>query len=45
MQLLKTTAIDKGSLFIKRTKTGLQNGSTASTYLVIAQTDVEKGHK
>jgi alkylation response protein AidB-like acyl-CoA dehydrogenase len=38
----KTTAIDKGSLFVKRYKKLITNGSTASTYLVIAQTDVEK---
>ena len=26
-------------------KIGLRNGSTASIYLVIAQTDIEKGHR
>ncbi|WP_117883702.1 acyl-CoA dehydrogenase [Aureibaculum luteum] len=42
----KTTAIDKGDHYILNgTKNWITNGSTASVYLVIAQTDVEKGHK
>lgn len=42
----KTTAIDKGDHYIiNGTKNWITNGSSASTYLVIAQTDIEKGHK
>ena len=42
----KTTAIDKGDYYIiNGTKNWITNGSTASIYLVIAQTDKEKGHK
>lgn len=42
----RTTAIDKGDHYLLNgTKNWITNGSTASTYLVIAQTDVEKGHK
>jgi alkylation response protein AidB-like acyl-CoA dehydrogenase len=42
----KTTAIDKGDHYLLNgTKNWITNGATASTYLVIAQTDVEKGHK
>ena len=42
----KTTAIDKGDHYILNgTKNWITNGNTASTYLVIAQTDIEKGHK
>lgn len=42
----KTTAIDKGDHYILNgTKNWITNGRTASVYLVIAQTDVEKGHK
>ncbi len=42
----KTTAIDKGDHYILNgTKNWITNGSTANTYLVIAQTDREKGHK
>lgn len=42
----KTTAIDKGDHYLLNgTKNWITNGSTASTYIVIAQTDVEKGHK
>ena len=42
----KTTAIDKGDYYLLNgTKNWITNGSTASTYLVIAQTDIEKGHK
>jgi alkylation response protein AidB-like acyl-CoA dehydrogenase len=42
--LKKTTAIDKG-LLLNGTKNWITNGSSASTYIVIAQTDIEKGHK
>jgi len=42
----KTTAIDKGDHYLLNgTKNWITNGNTASVYLVIAQTDVEKGHK
>lgn len=42
----KTTAIDKGDYYLLNgTKNWITNGNTASVYLVIAQTDVEKGHK
>ncbi len=42
----KTTAIDKGDHYILNgTKNWITNGSTASVYLVIAQTHPEKGHK
>ena len=42
----KTTAIDKGDYYLLNgTKNWITNGNTASTYIVIAQTDVEKGHK
>lgn len=42
----KTTAIDKGDHYLMNgTKNWITNGSSASTYIVIAQTDVEKGHK
>mgnify|MGYP006134268191 CR=1 FL=1 len=42
----RTTAIDKGDHYIiNGTKNWITNGSTASIYLVIAQTDVVKGHK
>ncbi|MBP6650350.1 MAG: acyl-CoA dehydrogenase [Bacteroidia bacterium] len=41
-----TTAIDAGDHYILNgTKNWITNGSTASVYLVIAQTDVAKGHK
>jgi len=41
-----TTAIDKGDYYlINGTKNWITNGSTASVYIVIAQTDVAKGHK
>ena len=41
-----TTAIDKGDYYLLNgTKNWITNGSTASVYLVIAQTDVEKRHK
>ena len=42
----RTTAIDKGDHYLLNgTKNWITNGGTASTYLVIAQTDIEKGHK
>jgi alkylation response protein AidB-like acyl-CoA dehydrogenase len=42
----RTTAIDNGDHYLLNgTKNWITNGSTASTYLVIAQTDVEKGHR
>ena len=42
----RTTAIDKGNHYLLNgTKNWITNGSTASTYLVIAQTDASKGHK
>ncbi len=42
----KTTAIDKGDHYLLNgTKNWITNGSSAEVYLVIAQTDVEKGHK
>lgn len=41
-----TTAIDKGDYYLLNgTKNWITNGSSASTYLVIAQTDVSKGHR
>ncbi len=40
-----TTAVDMGDYYLLNgTKNWITNGSTASTYLVIAQTDVAKGH-
>ncbi len=42
----RTTAVDMGDYYLLNgTKNWITNGSTASTYLVIAQTDPEKGHK
>jgi alkylation response protein AidB-like acyl-CoA dehydrogenase len=42
----RTSAIDKGDHYLLNgTKNWITNGSTASTYLVIAQTDADKGHK
>ena len=42
----KTTAIDKGDHYLLNgTKNWITNGATASTYIVIAHTDVDKGHK
>ena len=42
----RTTAIDMGDHYLLNgTKNWITNGGTASTYIVIAQTDVEKGHK
>ena len=42
----RTTAIDKGDHYVLNgTKNWITNGGTASVYLVMAQTDVEKGHR
>ena len=42
----QTTAIDKGDHYVLNgTKNWITNGSTASVYLVIAQTNVEAKHK
>jgi len=42
----RTTAIDKGDHYLLNgTKNWITSGGTASTYIVIAQTDVNKGHK
>ena len=42
----RTTAVDMGDHYvINGTKNWITNGSSASVYLVIAQTDVEKGHR
>lgn len=42
----RTTAIDKGDHYLLNgTKNWITNGNSASVYLVIAQTDVEKGHR
>ena len=42
----KTTAIDMGDHYLLNgTKNWITNGSSASVYLVMAQTDVAKGHK
>jgi len=42
----RTTAIDKGDHYlVNGTKNWITNGGTASIYLVIAQTDVEKGYR
>ena len=42
----KTTAIDKGDYYLLNgTKNWITNGGTASTYVVIAHTDIDKGHK
>lgn len=42
----RTTALDMGDHYLLNgTKNWITNGSTASTYLVIAQTDLDKGHK
>ncbi|MDX1328198.1 MAG: acyl-CoA dehydrogenase family protein [Arenibacter sp.] len=42
----KTTALDKGDHYLLNgTKNWITNGSTADIYIVIAQTDLEKGHK
>ncbi|MFM2226394.1 MAG: hypothetical protein RJA07_2596 [Bacteroidota bacterium] len=42
----RTTAVDMGDHYILNgTKNWITNGNSATYYLVIAQTDVEKGHK
>ncbi len=42
----RTTAFDQGDHYLMNgTKNWITNGSSASIYLVIAQTDVEAGHK
>lgn len=42
----KTTATDQGDHYILNgTKNWITNGSTADVYVVIAQTDIEKGHR
>jgi len=42
----KTTAVDQGDHYILNgTKNWITNGNSADIYLVIAQTDVSKGHK
>lgn len=42
----RTTAIDMGDHYLLNgTKNWITNGSSASTYIVIAQTDAEAGHK
>ena len=42
----QTTAIDKGDYYLLNgTKNWITNGNSASVYLVIAQTDVEKAHR
>lgn len=42
----QTTAIDKGDHYVLNgTKNWITNGDKASTYLVIAQSDREKGHR
>ena len=42
----KTTAIDKGDHYLLNgTKNWITNGNSASIYLVIAQTNIEAGHK
>jgi alkylation response protein AidB-like acyl-CoA dehydrogenase len=42
----RTTAVDMGDHYLLNgTKNWITNGSSASVYLVMAQTDVEKGHK
>ena len=42
----KTTAIDMGDHYLLNgTKNWITNGATGSTFLVIAQTDADKGHR
>ena len=42
----QTTAEDKGDYYLLNgTKNWISNGNSASTYIVIAQTDKEKGHR
>ena len=42
----RTTAIDMGDHYlVNGTKNWITNGSSASVYIVIVQTDIEKGHR
>ncbi|MGB0403513.1 MAG: acyl-CoA dehydrogenase family protein [Salibacteraceae bacterium] len=42
----KTTAVDMGDYYLLNgTKNWITNGNSASTYIVIAQTDADKGHR
>jgi len=42
----KTTAIDKGDYYLLNgTKNWITNGNSASVYIIIAQTDIDKGHR
>jgi alkylation response protein AidB-like acyl-CoA dehydrogenase len=42
----QTTAVDMGDHYLLNgTKNWITNGNSASTYIVIAQTDVDKGHR
>ncbi len=42
----KTTAFDKGDHYVLNgTKNWITNGSSADVYMVIAQTDIDKGHR
>ena len=42
----RTTAVDMGDYYLLNgTKNWITNGKSGSTFLVMAQTDVEKGHK
>lgn len=42
----RTTAVDMGDHYLLNgTKNWITNGSSASTYLVMAQTDADKGHR
>ncbi len=42
----RTTALDKGDHYlVNGTKNWITNGSTASYYILIAQTDIDKGYK
>ncbi len=42
----RTMAVDKGDYYlVNGTKNWITNGNSASTYIVIVQTDPEKGHK
>ena len=42
----RTTAVDNGDHYLLNgTKNWITNGNSASVYLVVAQTDIEKGHK
>ena len=42
----RTTAVDNGDHYLLNgTKNWITNGNSASVYLVVMQTDIEKGHK